>query len=329
VGYLAAQTSSVASGAASTVSYRPTVVTVSVQVDVMADIGDLGWQGSALISAGWAGRKLLGPLFDEIAEDWRQRYSEHRLRNLNRIGQKAQAKLGDSIDDEGEVPPRIAAVVMDSGSWCDAEVMSEYFGGILAASRSPDVADDRGVKWANLVAGLATYDIYLHYLIYEAFRRLFIGRGLELGKDTVQLASRIYLPAADVMTVMGLEPSDEAWDAKWDLVSSALMALQRTGLISNSSALGSAGLLRELLMADIPEDGMVLAPSTAGIELFLWAHGYRHAVTEILSESLTMEAVADLPRVDAARELEVLVQQQRERLERGALSRNTAAAPSE
>ena len=128
---------------------------------------------------------------------------------------------------------------------------------------------------------------------------------------------------------MGLEPSDETWDAKWDLVSSALMALQRTGLISNSSALGSAGLLRELLMADIPEDGMVLAPSTAGIELFLWAHGYRHAVTEILSESLTMEAVADLSRVDTARELEVLVQQQRERLERGAFSRNTASAPSE
>ena len=47
----------------------------------MADIGDLGWQGGAPISAGWAGPKLLGPLFDEIAEDWRQRYSEHRLRN--------------------------------------------------------------------------------------------------------------------------------------------------------------------------------------------------------------------------------------------------------
>ena len=87
------------------------------------------WRGDAVISAGWAGRKLLGPLFDEIAEDWRQRYSEHRLRNLDRIGQKAQAKLGGSIDDEGEVPPRIAAVVMDSGSWCDADVMSEYFGG--------------------------------------------------------------------------------------------------------------------------------------------------------------------------------------------------------
>jgi hypothetical protein len=130
----------------------------------MADIGDLGIQGGALISAGWAGRKLLGPLFDEIAEDWRRRYSDHRLRNLNRIGQKAQAKLGDSINDDGEVPPRIAAVVMDSGSWCDAEVMSEYFAGILAASRGPDVADDRGVAWANLVANLATYDVYLHYL---------------------------------------------------------------------------------------------------------------------------------------------------------------------
>jgi hypothetical protein len=278
---------------------------------VMADIGDLGIQGGALISAGWAGRKLLGPLFDEIAEDWRRRYSDHRLRNLNRIGQKAQAKLGDSINDDGEVPPRIAAVVMDSGSWCDAEVMSEYFAGILAASRGPDVADDRGVAWANLVANLATYDVYLHYLTYEAFRRLFIGRDLELGKDTVQRASMFYLPATSVMTAMGLQPSHKSWD----IIESAAMALARTGLVGERRAFGRRTFLTETFGADVPEDGLVLSPSSAGMELFLWAHGFRRTIAEMLSDTLAMEAITDLGRVEDAQEIAVLVQERQERPE--------------
>jgi hypothetical protein len=83
-------------------------------------MADIGITGAGIVAAGWAGRKLLGPLFDEIAEDWRKRYSDRRIANLNRIGQKAQEKLGGSIDEPGQVPPRLAVAVMESGSWCDA-----------------------------------------------------------------------------------------------------------------------------------------------------------------------------------------------------------------
>lgn len=66
---------------------------------------EIGVTSGAIIASGWAGRKLLGPLFDEMADDWRARYSVRRARNLTRIGRNAELKLGSRIEEAGEVPP--------------------------------------------------------------------------------------------------------------------------------------------------------------------------------------------------------------------------------
>jgi len=55
-------------------------------------VEEVGAASAGLIESGWAGRKLVGPLFDEIAEDWRQRYSDRRIRNLVRIGRNARRR---------------------------------------------------------------------------------------------------------------------------------------------------------------------------------------------------------------------------------------------
>jgi hypothetical protein len=265
-------------------------------------VADIGITGAGIVAAGWAGRKLLGPLFDEIADDWRQRYSYRRQTNLNRIGRRAQAKLGESINEPGEVAPRLAVAVMESGSWCDAEVMSEYFGGILAASRSPDGSDDRGVAWANLVSTLPTYDVYVHYLIYEAFRRTFLGQGLDLGNGIILDSSTIYLPIRSVLTATGLELSAGSWGA----VSPSVTSLARHGLIADHYAFGSIAeltALNEAYSREIPEEGVIVSPSISGIELYLWAHGYRVDASRLLDANLSMEAVGDLGRVEDVQEV--------------------------
>ena len=63
--------------------------------------------------------------------------------------------------------------------------MAEYFGGILAASRSPDGVDDKGVAWAGPVSRLSSDDVYVHYLIYEAFRRVYLDRDIGLAMGMV------------------------------------------------------------------------------------------------------------------------------------------------
>jgi hypothetical protein len=46
---------------------------------------------------------------------------------------------------------------------------------------------------------VATFDVYAHYLAYEAFRRLYIGRmDLEFGVGTVRRSCRIYLPGDEI-----------------------------------------------------------------------------------------------------------------------------------
>lgn len=263
---------------------------------------ELGYTGAGLVATGWAGRKMLGPVLDEIGKDLRERYSDRRMHNLNRIGQKAQAKLGDSINEPGEVHPRLAVAVLEDGSWCDDEVMSEYLGGILAAARTPDGADDRGVAWARLVSGLATHDIYVHYLIYDAMRRLYAGRDLELGKETDQELILTYLPEPEIVSAMGLDRSVKSWDT----ITQSVVALHRSGLVGDGYAMGYRVTLGEALKMDLPEDGILVCPSSAGLELFLWAHGHRLPATEFLRADLPMEPVADLGRVDGAREAKEL-----------------------
>jgi hypothetical protein len=51
------------------------------------------------------------------------------------------------------------------------------------------------------------------------------------------------------------------------------------------------------------------------MELFLWAHGFRRTIAEMLSDTLTMEAITDLGRVEDAQEIAVLVQERQERPE--------------
>lgn len=228
----------------------------------MAEIGT-----GIVIAAGWTGRKLLGPLFDEIADDWRQRFSDRRKENLNRIGRIAEAKLGSAIDEEGEVPPRVALRVLDEGSWCDASVMAEYFGGILAASRSKDGVNDRGASWAGLVSRLSTFDVYLHYLAYEAIRRLYLGRtDINLGVNTVRDSSEIYLPGGAVLKAMGMEVTSENWTSA---VMPSVTALAREDLIGPQYSYGSAEWVSEKRSIDAPDAGVTLTPSIAGIELFL------------------------------------------------------------
>ena len=157
----------------------------------------LGPGALAAVPAYWAARKILGPTFDQIGIDIRDKYSDRRIRNTQNILQALNRKAARNGETTGSIPPRIAMKVLEEGSWCDAEVMSEYFGGILASSSSEDESDDRGTTWASLVARLSTRDVHLHYLCYQSFRERFLGStDLQLGIGKDRLNAQIYIPVS-------------------------------------------------------------------------------------------------------------------------------------
>lgn len=278
-------------------------------------------------SVGWAGKKLLGPLFDEVAEGWRERYSERRRRNLANILQKAEHKAGDRLDDELEVSGRIANRVIEDGSWCEGPVMAEYFGGVLAASLSPGGQDDRGVVWADLISRLAAADVYLHYMIYDALRRTYRGRDLDLGSSDVLAGCALYLPlpktleldvvlsgGQQVKVVASVGGGGELVGAEGIDVASCALSLVRHGLIESNWGCGDREGLSKNFRIDAPHAGLVAWPSMSGIELFLWAHGMTAAdFPTLLDSSLELEPVEDIKRCDGARELAVMQMERQQR----------------
>jgi hypothetical protein len=123
--------------------------------------------------------KLLGPtaeLFGERLKDW----TAKRIANANRVVEKAVIKVGDQIQEAGAVPPKVLKELLNEASFSDDELTAEYFAGVLASSRSGISRDDRGATYMKLVAGLSSYEVRLHYILYSLWRSMFSGSGLRL-----------------------------------------------------------------------------------------------------------------------------------------------------
>jgi hypothetical protein len=55
----------------------------------------------------------------------------------------ARRKLGIRAEQPGSIPARTLQKLLTDGSFVDDEICAEYFGGVLASSRSQTGRDDR------------------------------------------------------------------------------------------------------------------------------------------------------------------------------------------
>jgi hypothetical protein len=183
--------------------------------------------------------------------------------------------------------------------------MADYFGGVVASSRSPDGRSDRGASWASLIGRLARDDIRLHYLLYERWRALLLRRhrGVDdpnLGDTNVRVTlCMTYVPLSELSAGLEVEPA-----AAWSMTLDALQALQREALIEDQPWVAAPPEDLQRYAPGADEPGVVVCPSHHGLQLFYWAHGQGGLGTNALHQpdvNLAM-ALADLPRLaDGAR----------------------------
>lgn len=207
--------------------------------------------------------RVIGPPAGAFGKRLEQAVEDFRLQNFGRILQSAASKLGPSAGDDAAVPLRTVARVWDDGSYADAPVMAEYFGGILAASKADAGDNDRGASLASLIGSLSTDDVLLHFLIYDRMRRLFLRKGLEsdeLGRPTVRSDHRLFVPFAET------DPHIQR-----GRLTAALLAVDRVGLVETMSW-GDADTLDKRKAFE--GDGFLVALSGIGAVLYLWAHGH-------------------------------------------------------
>lgn len=240
--------------------------------------------------------KLLGPSADYIGGEAKN-FVEKQHHNVNRIFRSALTKLGDKADQPGTVAPRVLKNVLDEARFCEDELAAEYFGGILASSRTKEGRDDRGVAIAQVVKGLSVYQIRTHYIFYRIVKSLFDGSGLNLQVPSEARQASVLLPHSVWVDAMGFSKHEDD-----HLVANHVaLSLKRLDLIAHA-AWGSEDFLKSEGLREVDSDGVVFAPTGFGAELFQWAHGRGDlSPAQLLDESVTLPDQAGIVIPDGAR----------------------------
>ncbi len=252
-------------------------------MDVSTGLTVLG----AAIGSSKVVEKILGPT-SEYLGDGLKNWTERRVNNVGRIFENAKKRLGSKIDENGAVPPKVLKAILDDGSFCDDELAAEYFGGVLASSRTEISRDDRGASITALVGRLTTYQIRSHYLFYSVLKKIFDGNNI-LVSNTFTDRDKLETYISFESYIAGMEFSNG--EDIGNILSHVMFGLDREKLIENNFEFGATEKIK-----NFGTGGIVFIPSTLGIELFLWAHGKGNIpVHKFLESTNNFTSETDVP----------------------------------
>lgn len=137
-------------------------------------------------------KKVLGPTADYFGEEIKM-FAEKRVNNIKKIFSSAERKLGSKVNDIGKVPPKVLRGILNEGSFSEDELCVEYFGGLLASSRSEISRDDRAAYYISLLGHLSSYQIRTHYIFYSVLKELFSDTHLNIGIERERKQMIIYV----------------------------------------------------------------------------------------------------------------------------------------
>jgi hypothetical protein len=187
--------------------------------------------------------------------------------NLDKIFARAYKKLGPRADTPGGVSARVLRHVVEDGRFVEDELVAEYYGGLLASSKTPTGSDDRGLPHLSRVKAMSVYQIRLHFLIYLSMLRLFHEEATNVGDNQERSKLKIFVPYPTV--VAGLRPEPLA--SFHSIFTHAINGLYSDGLVHNFSY-GDVDHLKKTF-SGAPAPGLVVEPTFIGAEFFLWAIG--------------------------------------------------------
>jgi len=225
--------------------------------------------------------KILGPTADYVGGEVKNLVQKCNL-NLDNIFIKAQKKLGPRIDEPGTVSVRVLKNVIDEGRFCEDSIVADYYGGVLASSKSEIDRDDRGVAVLATIKSLSVYQLRLHYLFYSIVYNIYNGKGKSLGTDRAQMS--VYIPVSVYQQAMEFSAHE---DPSTILIHS-VEGLVRSGLVEMNYNYGGKEYVAKTFAA-ATEAGLIMAPNVRGAEVFLWGQGIKGATGhEVVQSTLKL-----------------------------------------
>jgi hypothetical protein len=218
--------------------------------------------------------KLIGPSMEYVGEripiiiDKSIKKVPKTTINILRILGHAIHISGSKCDNYGVVNPRVLRQIFDEGAFCEDELTSMYFGGILASSRNADFKDDRALNYLSLLSSMSSYQMRVHYMIYTILRKAYAGKNIDFESNWIE-DMQIFVPLDEFFSYMRKSPEDRS---KNDLLFVHLFwGLKRLGLISDFGYGDRYVVSKRYPGAD--DQGVVILPSLFGIELYMWVNG--------------------------------------------------------
>jgi hypothetical protein len=158
----------------------------------------------------WALQRLFGPTFDAIGGDLQNVYKAAINGILN-----AALRKTPNVEDGKTANVRVAHGVLTGGAFSDSEICAEYFGGILASSRTDEGQDDDAIQFVEVTKSLSSRQLHLHYAIYNRLNKLLVtnetqvnvGMSSELDAhrawfSTIELGSLLKLQVATDLNIL-------------------------------------------------------------------------------------------------------------------------------
>lgn len=159
---------------------------------------------AGIAGAAYVAQQLFGKTLAEMGDDLNKVYKANR----DKLLAKAAAKVDDPND--GAKPNlRVARDVIWNGAVTDDEVCAEYFGGLLAASRSADGKDDSALIYVDCIKALSSKQLHLHFVIYSSLQGLLLkaGKNINPGMQDELSQTEVWFSQIELKARLGLNPS--------------------------------------------------------------------------------------------------------------------------
>lgn len=235
--------------------------------------------------------KLLGPTAEYLGSEL-QEFTKKRIENIGKIFSKAEIKLGDDINKPGRVPPKVLKTIINEGSYCEDAVAVDYFGGILASSRTEVGRDDRGGRIAKLLDGMSTYQIRTHYIIYSFIRRIFRDSGYVFNMDD-RPKMELFIPWNSYFLSMQFDNKER--DQLIPILNHSFFGLNSDDLIETFQYGPKEHITKHYDQAE--DGGIIVQPSALGAELYLWGYGKGDKDLSYVLNNDLIQDIEDIPLI--------------------------------
>ncbi len=226
----------------------------------------------AILVATPALKMLFGPSLEYFGQEIKQ-LSEKQVDNVKKILANACRKVEnkkEELPEGASINPRVLRDTFHDGSLSDDPIMVEYFGGVLASSIGEVSRDDRGVVFNTLISRMSCYQLRAHYILYKTLKTTYDGQDINFGIRQTSIDRRIFIPESCFFTAMSFQGDENPVN----ITEHIIHGLLRTTLIGRDYIVGGKDLMNKYVSPNTDEGGLIISPTTFGIEFFLWAHGF-------------------------------------------------------